>query len=287
MLPILFTIPKFKIGSIALGPMPIHSYGVMIVISFLAGMWLVRRRAKLYGFNPDKVLDMGFWGLIAGVIGARIAFILQELPYYLKHKNELYSLQFSGLTSFGGEILAVIAIIVWARRNKFGIVPILDLAGPGYVLGYAIGRIGCFLNGCCYGGVCSPNLPWAVKFPDAVGYHHPAQLYDTLMNLAALGVLLWAERHRLLPGRLAALTLILHGLARFIYEFWREGTDEQVKQGLASSTYWGKLPITQGHAMALVLIVIGIVWYVRAGRKVAPIPPVDIPPTDTPEMNAA
>jgi len=282
MLPILFTIPKLKFGPINLGPMPIHTYGVMIVVSFIAGMWLVQRRAKLYGFKPDKVLDMGFWGLIAGVLGARIAFILQELPYYLKHQSELYSLQFSGLTSFGGEILAVIAIVLWARRNKFGIVAILDLAAPGYILGYAIGRIGCFLNGCCYGGVCSPSLPWGVHFADAVGLHHPAQLYDTLMNLAALGVLLWAERKRLLPGRLAALTLILHGTARFIYEFWRAGTDEQVKQGLASSTYWGSLPITQGHAMALVLIAIGVVWYFIAGRGTVP-----TPPEETPEMHAA
>jgi phosphatidylglycerol:prolipoprotein diacylglycerol transferase len=282
MLPILFTIPKFKVGPLPLGPMSIHTYGVVIVVSFMAGMWLVRRRAKLYGFNPDKVLDMGFWGLIAGVLGARITFILQELPYYLAHKNELFSLQFSGLTSFGGEIFAVIAIVIWARRNKFGIVPILDLAAPGYVLGYAVGRVGCFLNGCCYGGLCPASLPWAVKFPDAIGYHHPAQLYDTLMNLAALGVLLWAERRKLLPGRLAALTLILHGVARFIYEFWRAGTEEQVKDGLASSTYWGKLPITQAHAMAFVLIVIGIAWYIVAGRKV-----ISTPPTDHPEMTSA
>ena len=282
MLPILFTIPRIKLGSYALGPFPIHSYGVMIVVALLVGMWLVRRRAKLYGFAPDKVVDMGFWGLIAGVIGARIAFILQELPYYLKHTNELFSLQFSGLTSFGGEILAVVAIVAWAKRNKYPIIPILDLAAPGYVLGYAVGRVGCFLNGCCFGGSCSPNLPWAVKFPDAVGFHHPAQLYDTLMNLVVLGVLLWAERKSLLPGRLAALTLILHGLARFIYEFWREGTEDQVRQGLASSTYWGNLPITQGHAMALVIILIGIVWYIRAGRKT-----VVKPNPEGPEMNAA
>jgi phosphatidylglycerol:prolipoprotein diacylglycerol transferase len=254
----------------------------MIVVSFLVGMWLVRKRAKLYGFNPDKVLDMGFWALIAGVLGARIAFILQELPYYLKHQNELFSLQFSGLTSFGGEILAVIAIVLWAKRNKYGIVPILDLAAPGYVLGYAIGRIGCFLNGCCYGGVCSPNLPWGVHFADAQGLHHPAQLYDTLMNLVALGILLMAEKRKLLSGRLAALTLILHGAARFIYEFWRAGTEEEVQKGLASSTYWGSLPITQGHAMALVLIVIGAVWYVIAGKKA-----VKTPPSDHPEMNVA
>lgn len=287
MLPILFTIPKFKLGPIGFGPIPVHSYGIMIVVAFLAGMWLVRRRAHLYGFKPDKVLDMGFWALIAGVLGARIAFIVQELPYYLKHKNELYSLQFSGLTSFGGEILAVAAIIFWARRNQYGIVRILDLAAPGFVLGTAIGRVGCFLNGCCYGGVCSPSLPWGVHFPDTVGLHHPAQLYDTLMNLVVLAVLLWAERRRLVSGRLAALTLILQGLARFIYEFWRAGTEEQVRLGLASSTYWGHLPITQGHAMALLMMAIGAVWFYIAGRRAVPGLVPETPPAESPGMNAA
>ncbi|MDR3689395.1 MAG: prolipoprotein diacylglyceryl transferase [Fimbriimonas sp.] len=282
MLPIFFTVPKLHLGSFALGPIPIHSYGVMLIIGFLAGMWLVRRRAHLYGFLPDKVIDMGFWALIAGVLGARIAFILQDLPDYLKNPRELFSPQFNGLTSFGGEILAVIAIVLWARRNKYSIVSILDLAAPGYLLGYAIGRVGCFLNGCCYGGVCSPSLPWATKFHDAVGYHHPAQLYDSLMNLAALGVLLWLGRKKLLPGRMAATMLMLHGFARFVYEFWRAGTDDEVRRGLASSTYWGTLPITQGHAMALALIAIGVVWYFLAGRK------AEIPAhPETPEMKAA
>jgi prolipoprotein diacylglyceryltransferase len=107
-------------------------------------------------------------------------------------------------------------------------------------------------------------------------------LYDTAMNLVALGILLVVEKKKLLPGRLAALALILQGVARFIYEFFREGTDEQVRQGLASSTYWGKLPITQGHAMALFTILIGIVWYFIAGRKQP-----KIPSTDQPEMTAA
>jgi phosphatidylglycerol:prolipoprotein diacylglycerol transferase len=249
--------------------MPIHSYGVMIVVSFMAGMWLVRRRAALYGFQGDKMLDMGFWALIAGVIGARVVFILQELPYYLQHKDQLFSLQFSGLTSFGGEILAIVAIILWAKKNKYGIVSILDLAAPGYLLGYAVGRVGCFLNGCCYGGVCSPTLPWGVHFADSVGIHHPAQLYDSLMNLGGLAFLLWVEKKKLLTGRIAALSLILNGGARFIYEFWRAGTVDEVRQGLASSTYWGKLPITEGHAMAVALIVVGAVWYVIAGRRVA------------------
>lgn len=269
MLPILFTIPQVHLGPVKFGPIPIHSYGVMLIVGFLAAMWLIRKRAPKYGFVPDKVIDMGFYGLIGGVLGARAGFILQELPYFLSHPKELFSPQFSGLTSFGGEIIAVLAIIFWAKRNKYSIVSILDLAAPGYLLGYAIGRVGCFLNGCCYGVVCSPNLPWGTHFTDAVGLHHPAQIYDALMNLIGMAILLRMERTKLLPGKVAATMLILHGVSRFIYEFWRAGTEDEVKRGLASSTYWGNLPITQAHAMALALILIGVIWLVIANKQVA------------------
>jgi prolipoprotein diacylglyceryltransferase len=121
----------------------------------------------------------------------------------------------------------------------------------------------------------------ATKFHDVPGFHYPAQLFDSVMNLAAMGFLLLIERKKLLPGRMAALMLILHGSARFIYEFWRAGTEDQVAHGLATSTYWGSLPITQGHAMALALILIGGVWYFLAGRKKT----VSTP--ESPEMHAA
>jgi phosphatidylglycerol:prolipoprotein diacylglycerol transferase len=234
----------FKIGNF-----PIHSFGVMMVIAFFSGLWLMKKRAKAFGFDPNQVSDVSFYALIAGVLGARIVFILQELPSYLKNPRELFSLQFQGLTSFGGLFFGMAVLIGWAIKKKVSVIRLLDLASPAFILGHAIGRVGCLLNGCCYGHVCNQDFPLGVHVDGSPLLHYPAQAYDSIMNLVALGILLLLERRKLLPGFETGMALILHGSARFIYEFWRAGD---------SSSYWGNLPITQAQAMALGLVLGGI-----------------------------
>jgi phosphatidylglycerol:prolipoprotein diacylglycerol transferase len=235
----------------------VHTFGVMMVLAFLGAIFLVQVRAARYGLSRAQVSDCAFWALVAGVLGARIAFIVLDIGWFRQHPSELFSLQFKGLTSFGGLIFGAIAVIVWAKRNRVGTWAILDLSAPAFVLGHAIGRIGCLMNGCCFGGVCPANLPWGIHVEGSTVLHHPAQAYDTLMNLAVVGVLLWRERKGLSLGQLTGLMLVLHGCTRVIYEFWRAGTQSQVDANLASSTYWTPFPFTQAQAMAATLILIG------------------------------
>lgn len=251
----------------------------MILVGFFAGIWLIRKRAERYGFDPQKVTDPCFYALITGILGARIVYILQEFDHYRKHLNEVFSLNFAGLTSFGGFVFGALAVIVWAAKRRIKVITLLDLFAPGFMLAHIFGRIGCFLNGCCYGGVCDARLPWATSFVDAPGPHHPAQIYDSLMNLVGLGLILMYEKKSLRPGQVTGAFLILHGLARFIYEFWRAGTDAQVETGQASSTYWGTLPITQAQAVAALLMLIGAaVWIWGRVRTSAP----TLTPTESP-----
>ena len=98
----------------------------------------------------------------------------------------------------------------------------------------------------------------------------PAQLFDSLMTFAAVGILLWIERRGLRKGQSFSLFLILYGATRFIYEFWRAGTVDQVNSGFASSTYWGSLPITQAQAVAVLMILGGAVMYVVLQRGRVP-----------------
>lgn len=252
-----------------IGTFPVRSYGVMIMVAFLAGLWLVRRRANLFGFDPQKLTDLCFYILVAGILGARILFILQELPYYLSHKDELFSLRFEGLTSFGALIAGLGLVIVWAKRTRAPLGSLTDLLGPAFLLGHVFGRIGCYLNGCCYGRTCAADAPLATQFYGVPGFHVPAQLFDSAMNLVGLGLILLYERRGFRPGQGFGAVLIVHGLARFIYEFWREGTDAEVRSGIASSTYWGHLPITQAQGVAIALMVAGAaVWLIAARRKV-------------------
>lgn len=239
--PVLFELFGFKV----------HSFGLLMLVAFATALLFARKRGPRFGFSPEQISDISFWTLIVGVLGARVAFLVQEIPYYREHPEKLLTLQFEGLTSFGGLLFGFLAVVVGCRRLKKPLWNLLDTLAPAMLLGHAIGRVGCLMNGCCYGGLC--DVPWGINVDGVVGLHHPAQIYDALMNLAALGVLLALERRGLKAGQTFALFLVLHGLARFVYEFWRAGT---------TSTTIGSLPITEGHVAALVLVVVGAVIFV-------------------------
>lgn len=252
----------FKIGSFEL-----KTFGLMLVIGFLLSILWTLKRADRYQIPKDKVLDLAFWTLLSGILGARIAFILQEWSYYSTRPQELWTLKFEGLTSFGGFILGGLVMLVWCKRNRISPVQVFDLAGPPALLAHSIGRIGCFFNGCCYGVPCPP--PLGIHFDGLVGTHHPAQLYDMAMSLVGLALLVRLERGRAwVPGYSLAGFFVIFGLSRFVYEFWRAGTLAQVRAGIASSTYWGSLPVTEAQAMALAFVLFGLgVGFVAARRS--------------------
>jgi phosphatidylglycerol:prolipoprotein diacylglycerol transferase len=263
MFPILYTIPK--IGSF--GPYSIHTFGLVMVIAFLAALWLAKQRAPRFGVDPTKVMDAGFWCLVFGILGARVAFIAQDWGFYSHNPNELFSLQFAGLTSFGGLIFGGVTLAIWARRHRLPVLRMLDLLAPSFLIGHIIGRFGCLMNGCCYGGLCDVHAFLATKFVDVPGFHQPAQIYDAAMNAVGLGILFFLERRGLRMGQALGFAVTSYGVCRFIYEFWRAGSVAEVKAGLASSTTIGTLPITEGHVMALVLIVTGVAWVVLTRRN--------------------
>jgi len=271
--PILYTFPPFHIGGATVGPLKIHSFSVMLVLAFLLSVYVARKRAPKYGFEPGKISDAAMLCLFAGVIGARLGFIVQELPYYLSHRDELFSLQFQGLTSFGGLVFGFLAFWWFAHRQKRQLRDVLDVVAPSALLGQAIGRIGCLLNGCCYGVVCSTNYPLGVHIDSGPTLHIPAQLYDTFMCLVAFGALLWIEKKWTLQrGQSFSLFLLFFGLSRFIYEFWRAGSDADVNQGLASSTYWimKPFPITQAQVAALLMILGGLIMFFVLQKRNVP-----------------
>ena len=251
--PILFQVGDFKL----------YSFGLMMVIAFFSALTFARFRAKRYGMTPDEVGDMSFWALLGGILGARAMFIAQEWDHYSKNLKELFSLQFQGLTSFGGILVGGLVIWLWAKKKKLPVLQLLDLASGPFLLGHIFGRIGCLLNGCCYGHVCPTGFPFGVHSAEARDglLHYPAQAFDSLMNVAALGILIVLERRGLKLGQSTGIMLILHGLARFIYEFWRIGS---------SSTRWGSLPITEAQAVALLLVAIGAGLYLWSMKKAMP-----------------
>jgi phosphatidylglycerol:prolipoprotein diacylglycerol transferase len=240
------------------GPFPIRSFGVMLIIGFLVGYWIASRRAEKFGISRDKLSNLAIIGLLTGVVGARVGWVVQEWGYYAKNPSEIIKVTEGGMTSYGGILFGLIAAWIWAARSKVSLANTLDLLAAPALIMHGFGRIGCFLNGCCYGGPCT--LPWAVTVHPDIGpiyLGHPAQLYDTLMAFAAGALLLWYEKktfatHR--SGVYAACFFLLYGLSRFIYEFFRAG--------FSSTSSFG-LPLPDGQIAAILMMAIGALWLVK------------------------
>lgn len=247
-----------------IGPLAIRAYNVALFFAFLAGVIWARKRATRFGVQPNFILDSAFPMIIAGVLGARIVFIAQEWDYFSQHPKELYALQFNGLTSFGGFVFGAAALLLWARLAKQPIRPVMDCYAAPLLLGNAIGRVGCFFNGCCLG--VATTSPVGLAFPGYPGHHHPAQLYETALDLIFVAVVLAYERSPRRRGQAAGLAIALLGLGRFVYEFWRAGSVAEVQAGLASSTKIPGLPFTEAHLVAFGIMMVGLAL-LGMGRK--------------------
>lgn len=248
---------------VEIGGFKIASFGLVMVVAFLSALLLIKSRAAKFGLTSDNVTDVSFYAIIFGILGARLLFIVQDLPYYITNWRQLITVQFQGLTSFGAFIVGGIAAYVVCRKKKISPIAFLDAAGPAFLLGHAIGRIGCLLNGCCHGKACATAFPFAAYSAENKLLNVPAQLYDSAMNIGVLLVVLAIENRFRKPGFTLGVTLLLHGLTRFVYEFARAG---------ASSTTIGGGSLTEAHFMALaVMIVGGIITMVafRSKKEVA------------------
>ena len=154
--------------------LPIRGYGVMIMAGVIAGTWLAAWRGKRLGLDPDLVVSMVFWMLALGIIGARAFYVIQYWPVYARAYTDpggglgswlgtVVNIAEGGLVVYGAFFGAVAGLLVFVRRHRLPLLAVCDLLAPSMVLGLAIGRIGCLMNGCCFGGVC--DHPWAVQFP--------------------------------------------------------------------------------------------------------------------------
>jgi len=255
--PILFKIGTFEV----------RSYGVMLVLGFYAGMLLATKLAPRNGLKPSVPMDSVIWLIGFGILGARLFFIAQEWGYYSTHLDELRSIRFNGLTSFGGYVFGFIALVLWCRIKQVSLSAMMDTLSPGAVLANAIGRIGCLLNACCFGHKCAPGA-FGVHQEGYPGLYQPAQAYETLINLVSWVIVMKMLSSRgVQRGQATGLSFIALGLGRFIVEYWRAGTQLEVTTGLASSSYLGSLPITDAQVFALLFVAFGAIWWWIQARK--------------------
>jgi len=227
-------------STIYIGPLPIHLYGIILMLGALAGAFLASREAKRRGENPEIVWDALIWVLIGGIIGARLWHIFSPPPsnvdqglttlFYLTHPLDALAVWKGGLGIPGAVIGGVLALTLYCRRHALDTRLWLDIGAPGLALAQAIGRWGNWVNQEVYGK--PSDLPWAIpidaqhRLPgfELVERYHPLFLYESLWNLFNALLLLWLGRRfeqRLIPGDLFLVYVIVYSIGRFLLEFLR------------------------------------------------------------------
>jgi len=240
---------------IDIGPLTLQTFGICFAAGFIAAGLVLSKRFREWGKPADWAYEMVLCGLVGGVIGARIDYLIEN---YDAVSDDLLGNLFSGtgLVWYGGAIGGAIGVGLWAWRRGMLNLNLLDLASVPLALGYAIGRIGCQLSGDGdYGKEW--DGPWAMSYPDGTvateAEVHPTPIYETLaMGLVAL--VLWRWRDRFRPGVLFALYLVFAGLERLLVEFIRRNDD------LA-------LGLTQAQLLSVAMIVAGALWIASAARN--------------------
>ncbi len=223
------------------GGLVIYSYSVLLALGYLLAYWVVSAEVSRRKMDPTLPSTLLLACFIAGLLGAKILFLYQNvtLTEFLANPARYFA---SGYASVGGLIGIFCALWIVSRLKRTDFQRVLDIVCPALILGYGVGRIGCFLSGCDYGTACS--LPWAVSFSEKVVNVHPTQIYDTLL-MALLFVFLWKIRTQNRPtGFIAAVGFVILGTQRFLIEFIRETTPSFI-EGLS-----------QAQLVALVLVVV-------------------------------
>ena len=237
---------------------PIRAYGLAMVVGFALGLWRAVRVSRQRGIEPERVYDLALVILVSGVLGARLVYILLDLPN--ESFRDFFAVWNGGLSFHGGVAFATLGGWIYLRRVGLSFWKCADLVAPSGAIGYAITRIGCFLNGCCYGA--PTNLPWAVRFNEhgtLTPPSHPTQLYAVLANLLIFFVLTRLERMKRAPGFVFISYLGLYSIYRFAIEFLRKGYSAQVMV----------LGLTQAQVASIVIAVACVVAIVTFYRRPA------------------
>ncbi|MFA6527741.1 MAG: prolipoprotein diacylglyceryl transferase family protein [Candidatus Babeliales bacterium] len=211
------------------GPLWIQSYGVMIAISFICFLTItynLERRKHL--ISDELYLNTVYIGLVAGIIGGRLLTIINTPEAFSQHWYEVFFPWVGGLTVLGAILGVIIAVTGYLMYHSVPVLPLLDIAAVYTPLMQSIGRIGCFLSGCCYGIPASSGCWWAVTFSDPACQAplniplHPAQLYTMVGSFTVfLGLFLFAKKLYPRTGALTFLYLVLENINRFVTDFWR------------------------------------------------------------------
>lgn len=236
----------------------IHWYGVMIALAFLAGLWTATRRARRENISGERIADVTLWLMVGSILGARIVYVTTywKTEFANQPISEIFMVQHGGLVYYGGLIGATIAGMIYLRWKKMPVWKTADVLAPSIALGSVFGRIGCLLNGCCYGR--PTDVPWAIRFPPdhpTGGVPvHPTEIYDALLNLVLYVFLAWLFRRKKFDGQIFATYLIIYAVFRGVVEYFRgDYPADHIHFGLTSAQLVSVPIFIAGLALAAIL----------------------------------
>ncbi len=249
------------------GNLSLHSFGVLVALGFIAGLWVAARNARRVGLSADVIHDLTPWLVLGGLMGARALYVISywDRDFAGRPVWDVLAIWKGGLVFYGGLIAATLTGLWRLHRLKLPVWSVADCLAPGIVLGHAFGRIGCLMNGCCYGRPLA--APWAIHFPTGhetagVGVH-PAQLYESALNLVFFALLMTAFSRRRFEGQVFCLYLVGYAILRSTVEVFRGD------YGLAGASPASRL--TPGQLTSLLILGSGVALY-QILRKRTPSP---------------
>jgi phosphatidylglycerol:prolipoprotein diacylglycerol transferase len=250
-----------------LGPLTFHTYGVLLAAAVLAGLWLMQRRANKAGLDGDLIWNLGVYAVLSALVVAKVWLVLADWSYYSRNIGEVFSISTlqAGGTFYGGFLGGISVLLFGAWRYRLPILKLFDVCAPSLMLGAAVGRLGCFAAGCCWGK--PTDVAWAVVFTDEYAHQlvgtplgvalHPTELYDSAAAAIIFLLLLWVSARQRFTGQVFATLALLYGVARFTTEFFRGDPGRTLLFGDALSLM---------QVVSLGLIVLGSVLWIRGLR---------------------
>jgi phosphatidylglycerol:prolipoprotein diacylglycerol transferase len=249
------------------GPIHVRSYGLMMAVAFLFGTWLALREARRRGLDEDRLVSVILVALVGGVLGARLLYVIEHIEEFRRQWGSALAIWEGGLTLYGGVVAGTLAGLVTARRLGLPMWIVADALTPSVAIGTAFGRIGCFLNGCCYGR--PTTLPWGVRFPDELfaglefgnAKLHPSQLYFVFSGLFLFSLTSSLRSKLRVPGHLFWLFILLFALIRIPLDLTR------AYEASAAIARLGPVTITESQFTSLAMAMFAALMMVRLSRE--------------------
>lgn len=268
---------------------PVHTYGILVAGGFLVAMTMAARAAERSGLDRERVLDLSFGILVAAMIGSRVLFIVVNWDDYAHDLLGIFEFWKGGLVFYGGFIGAVLFSVWYMRKHEMSFFPYADALGPTVAIGQALGRLGCFAAGCCWGAACDSHYLFAARFPpESLAYQsqaaqhalgagalttipiHPTQLYESLGCALIFLFLSWYRSRKRFHGELLALYLMLYAPLRAMVETFR-GDEERGRVfnflgGMARHAWWN---LSTSELISVGIFAAGVAVYLTQGRRAA------------------